>query len=289
MTQSVKLSQADVADKYALYLASVQEPEAEVDFFVKTYKSLFKASPKMLREDFCGTFAVCCDWVKRGKGKRQAIGVDLDPEPLDWGREHHLSALTPKLQKKIRLVEDDVRTVSAKKADVLAAQNFSFWLFKTRDDVLNYFEIAHQNMAKNSIMVLDMMGGSECYEEGHEDIRIERAPPGSGIKGKFKYVWEQARYDPITHNAKFHIHFRFRDGSELSEAFTYDWRFWTIAEVRELLAEAGFTRSYVYWEGTDHRDGEGNGVYTKATSAPSDPSWVCYIVAVKGKPLIKDA
>jgi len=263
------MTEAHRADKYALYQQAVQDPEHEVAFFERLYRRLFKRTPRVLREDFCGTFAICCQWAK--KRNRQAIGVDLDPEPLNWGRGNNLRNLPAEAQRRVELRQDDVRTTGGTKAHVLAAQNFSFWCFKTRDALRDYFARARKNLDKQGIMVLDMMGGPECMEEDREDVRN---------CGRFTYVWEQARFDPISHNARFHIHFRFRDGSELTKAFTYDWRFWSIPEVRELLAEAGFSESHVYWEGTDE-NGEGDNTWRKARRAPSEPAWIAYIAAVK--------
>ena len=268
---------ADKADRYALYGLSVQEPANEAEFFTQTYKKLNGKAPRLLREDFCGTHAVCCEWVKLHKDN-VAVGIDLDPEPLAWGKANLQDKLTDQQRSRITLFEDDVRTRGQQPADVLAAQNFSFFLFKTRDALRDYFQHAHANLADGGIMVMDMMGGSECYEEDHEDVRtIESDVPGFK---KFKYIWEQARFNPITADALFHIHFRFKDGSALEEAFTYDWRFWTVPEVRELLEEAGFSDSTVYWEQADE-DGDETGEFEPATSAPSDPSWIAYIVARK--------
>lgn len=261
---------AERADKYVHYQDAVQEPEAEVEFFDRVYKGLNGRLPKVLREDFCGTFAICCQWAK--KRGRTAIGVDLDPEPLAWGREHNLSKISTEAQERVRLLQKDVRSVGRTKADVLAAQNFSFWIFKTRAEVLRYFRAVHSNLAEDGIFVTDMMGGSECFEDEEEEVRK--------IKGA-KYVWEHDSFDPITHDATFHISFRFKDKSELTHAFTYEWRLWTIPEVRELLAEAGFRDSTVYWEGTEEDTGEGDGDFQPAETADADPSWVCYIVARK--------
>lgn len=262
-------TQAEKADKYELYLASVQDAEHEIEFFDDVYLSFCQRKPRVLREDFCGTFAVCCEWVKSGRD-RVAIGVDIDPEPLDWGRQHNLAKLPPDAQQRVTLLQDDVRSNSSSGADILAAQNFSFWIFKTRAELLEYLRIAHDNLADDGMMILDMMGGGECYE-ANEDVRK--------IKN-FKYVWEQHSYNPINHEASFYIHFRFNDGSELKRIFGYHWRFWTIPEVRELLAEAGFSASHVYWEGTD-ANGEGDGNFKKTIEAESDPSWIAYIVALK--------
>ncbi|MEM6506340.1 MAG: class I SAM-dependent methyltransferase [Planctomycetota bacterium] len=268
---------AERADRYALYGLSVQEPSNEAAFFTETYKALNGREPRILREDFCGTHAVCCEWVKLHEDN-VAYGVDLDPEPLAWGKANLQPALSDEQRGRIKLYEDDVRSAAEVKADVLAAQNFSFFLFKTRDAVRGYFAQALANLADGGIMVMDMMGGSECYEEEHEDIRTIE----SDLKGfkKFKYIWEQKRFNPITADALFHIHFRFKDGSELDKAFTYDWRFWTIPEVNELLLEAGFSDAAVYWEETDD-DGDETGEFTPAAEAPADPSWIAYIVARK--------
>ena len=125
-----------------------------------------------------------------------AYGIDLDPEPLAWGKANLQPALTDDERRRIALYEDDVRTAAEVKADVLAAQNFSFFLFKTRDAVRGYFAQALANLADDGIMVMDMMGGSECYEEDHRDVRtIESKLPGYK---KFKYIWEQKRFNPIT-------------------------------------------------------------------------------------------
>jgi cyclopropane fatty-acyl-phospholipid synthase-like methyltransferase len=164
-----------------------------------------------------------------------------------------------------------VREVAGEKADVVSAENFSYFIFRTRDALRTYFEAARQNLADEGLFVIDIMGGSETVEEDHKE---ERKLDG------FRYVWEQHRVDPITAHATFFIHFRFRDGSELHRAFRYDWRLWTIPEVRELLLEAGFSRVDVYWEGTDE-DGDGDGIYRKRKHAESDPSWIAYIVGVK--------
>jgi len=258
------------ADKYDLYLRSVQEPSVEVAFFNRVFKKQFGRRPTILREDFCGTAAVCCEWI-RSRKDRIAVGVDLDPEPLQWSREHLIPKLKEHQRQRLTLLQEDVRQASPDKADVLAAQNFSFFLFRTREALREYFAYARANLADEGLMVLDMMGGSEVLLEEHED---------KTKKDGFTYVWEQERFDPITHFTRFHIHFRFPDGSKMNKAFSYEWRLWMMPEVIELLNEAGFSQVDVYWEGVDE-DGEGDGVFRVRRNAPADPAWIAYIVAVR--------
>ena len=70
-------------DKYKYYLKSVQSPEEDVKFLRNTYEELKKTTPRELTEDFCGTFKICCEWVRLNK-KNTATGIDLSEEPLQW-------------------------------------------------------------------------------------------------------------------------------------------------------------------------------------------------------------
>lgn len=274
MGRSKKRTLADRADKFDCYQQSVQEPDHEVEFFEQAYREAYKSKPYTLREDFCGTFAICCRWAA-SHTRRTAVAVDLCAETLQWGKDHNLSQLSDKQKARVRVIKQDVRKRTRPSVDVLGAQNFSFWIFKTRSELIEYFQVARSNLKSKGIMVMDMMGGGECYEEELVDKR-------KIVKGKkgFQYHWEQERFNPVTADAKFNISFKFNDGSKLKRAFEYEWRFWTIPEVREMLQEAGFAESHVYWE-TEDEDGEDTGEWERGEQAPSNPSWICYIVAVK--------
>ena len=265
---------ADTADKFLCYQKSVQTPEHEVDFFEQAYRDVYRKKPYALREDFCGTFAVCCAWVS-SHPRRTAVGIDVCPETLGWGEANNLVKVEEKAQSRVRLIKQDVRKRNRPQVDVLAAQNFSFWIFKTRAEVVEYFKIARSNIKAEGVMVMDMMGGGECYAENHVDKRVIK----KGKKG-FSYHWRQESFNPINADAHFSISFKFKDGSKLKNAFEYFWRFWTIPEVREMLAEAGFSESHVYWEIEDENNEEITS-WQRREIAPSDPSWICYLVAVK--------
>jgi SAM-dependent methyltransferase len=262
--------QARGADKYKLYEESVQHPDSDVHFVQRVFKNRFGRPARLLREDFCGTSALACEWISSHR-ENQAWGIDIDPEPLDWGREHNVAKLSPEQQSRLELIEGDVLTSKHAPVDVTVGFNFSYFLFKTRPGLLRYFEAAYATLKDEGLLVLDAYGGPDAQQTMTENTEHDG----------FEYVWDQDYFDPIHHEARNYIHFEFPDGSRMHRAFRYDWRLWTLPEIRELLEEAGFVKTEVYWEGADPETNEGNGIYRKAESAPDDPAWVSYIVGIR--------
>jgi cyclopropane fatty-acyl-phospholipid synthase-like methyltransferase len=261
---------AQRADRHVLYEKSVQDAGAEYKFVSKTFRKLRGRRAERLREDFCGTANMCCEWVRRNR-KNTAIGVDIDPQVLAWGRKHKLSRLKPAARMRLTLLQEDVCQVQTPPVDVVLAMNFSFQLFKERKVLGAYFSSVRDSLVDDGVLFLDLYGGYEAFQELKEKRKY---------KG-FKYIWDQERYNPITGDMRCHIHFAFPDGSRLKRAFTYDWRLWTLPEVRELLDEAGYSRVTVYWEGADKETGEGNGKFKPATVGEADPGWIVFITAEK--------
>jgi len=258
------------ADRHALYELSVQEVSHEYDFINKTFRDIRGYNAHSLREDFCGTAKMCCEWVSH-RVKNTAVGVDIDPEVLAWGKKHNLGKLKSDARKRITLLQSDVNQAKTKPAQVILAMNFSFQLFKQRESLRNYFKSVQKSLADDGVFFLDAFGGYEAYSETEEKTKH---------KG-FTYIWEQEAYNPITGDMTCHIHFHFPDKSRLRKAFTYEWRLWTLPEIRELLEEANFSKVTVYWEGTDEESGEGDGIYSPSLQGDADPSWVCYLSAEK--------
>src|SRR6185437_3225349 len=89
-------------DKYFYYRAAVQSPDADVEFLRDAYRELRGHRPTTLREDFCGTFSICCEWVKL-HSQNHAFGLDLDPEPVEYGRKHYLPLLTPNQRSRLQI------------------------------------------------------------------------------------------------------------------------------------------------------------------------------------------
>ena len=169
--------------------------------------------------------------------------------------------------------QTDARNPSKQPPDIRCAQNFSYWVFKTRSEMLDYFTGVYQDLADDGIFVIDLHGGPESIQELEEETEMDDE--------SFTYVWDQDAINPITGEAKLRIHFRFPDGSEITDAFVYDWRLWGLPELREILIDAGFPVVDCYWEGTDEDQESGNGEFTKQTQGEACLSYVAYLVAQK--------
>jgi hypothetical protein len=269
---AVRPTIAASVDRYRLYERSVQSPQLEVDFIERTFRVLRGRSAHWLREDFCGTAAVCCEWVRRRKTNR-AFGVDLDPTVLDWAGRHHLAGLCDGQRARIQLLQQDVMSVATRPLDVVLALNFSYWLLSGRAALRAYFGRVRASLTADGVFFLDAYGGYDAYRLITEERSIDDPD-----LGRFVYQWEQALYDPVSGRLVCHIHFNFADGSRLERAFTYDWRLWSLPEIRELLLEAGFSRVRVYWQGWA-ADGQPDGRFAPVESGQPDAGWIAYLTA----------
>ena len=252
------------------YEAAVQCVESEIDFVDQEFTALRDRKGHYLREDFCGTAKTSCEWVRRRAGN-YATGLDLDETVLAWGETHHVAALKPSQRERIVLIHDDVMNVTTPLQDIVLAMNFSYWIFKDRRQLRRYFKRVRDSLVDDGVLFLDCFGGYDAFRVLKEKTAHER----------FTYVWEQASYNPVSGSITCHIHFRFPGGSRMQRAFSYDWRLWTLPEIREILAEAGFARSVVYWEGWDEDEETGSGEFEAVETADADAGWIAYIAALK--------
>jgi SAM-dependent methyltransferase len=261
---------AATADRHDLYERSVQNTEAEIDFVDTVWMDLRGRHATSLREDFCGTAQSSVEWVLRREGN-VAVGVDLDEEVVAWGRDRNAGRLDEEQTTRLKVLIEDVRTVDVPPVDTILAMNFSYYLFKTREGLRSYFSGVHAGLVDDGILILDSYGGSESFEEMEEERDLDG----------FTYVWDQHHYNPISGDVVNKIHFKFPDGTEIENAFTYEWRLWTLPELQELLLEAGFSNVTIYWEGTDEDSEEGDGEFVPTTTGEACAGWIAYIVAEK--------
>lgn len=277
---------AATADKYELYQKAVQSPEEDVRFLERMFRRERGRAAHRLREDFCGAALLSAHWIARSI-ENSAEGYDIDPEPVAWGLEHNFAPakVAPKRAAKRRSktafpVEHadrerfefhlkDVRAPSPRPVDLRIAFNFSYWVFHTRRELVGYFEAARASLVRDGVFVIDLYGGWEATQEMIETRRC----------GGFTYVWDQVAFHPGTGEYKTRIRFRFPDKTEM-EAFQYDWRFWTLGELRDALFDAGFKDVHTYFEGTTAK-GEGDGVFKRGVRGENCEAWLCYLVALK--------
>lgn len=266
-------------DKLALYEASVQGADYDLDFMERIYRRLNGRRFERFREDFCGTALVAAHWALR-RPENQAWGVDLDGPTLAWARAHRLARMG-EVAKRVTLMRRDVRRVTEPKVDVIAAYNYSYWVFHRRRELLEYFRGVRASLRKGGLFFLTAFGGSEALGTLTEKRAIPASYDADGERvERFTYVWEQKSFNVIDHRLLCHIHFKFRDGTEMKRAFTYDWRLWTVPEVREALAEAGFKHSLVYIEGWDEVNDVSDDVFRLRTRFPNQDGWLSIAVGI---------
>lgn len=258
---------ASRADRHELYERAVQDPETEVRFVSNKFRAIRGRAARTLREDFAGTGIFSLAWAASRRDRR-ALAVDLDAPTQAWGQDHRVSRAPSSVQERVEFANANVLDGVGPATDVVVAFNFSYWCFKTRDELRRYFEVARGKLGPEGVLFLDAFGGAEVSQE--DENRIDH--------GDFVYVWEQRSFDVMSHDFECAISFEFEDGSSLSPAFTYSWRLWSLVEIKELLLEAGFSRVHLYWEKTDE-DGDGNGTFFEPRTADNDLVWWTYIAA----------
>ena len=254
------------ADKYELYQHAVQSPDTDIEFLQRAYREINDREAQHLREDFCGTAILCATWVGSGEGLT-AEGYDLDPEPMEWGKEHNIEPLGDDAER-VRLFLEDARTEGERAPDVRIAQNFSYWIFKERALLLDYFKQARASLAEDGIFVVDLWGGSETQDKMREKRKVDEG---------FTYIWDQGEYLPGSGDFTCKIHFKFKDGTKMKDAFVYDWRVWHLTELRDMFLEAGFSQVDSYFEEDDDEGDE----YELDNQGEHCEAWIAYLVGQK--------
>ena len=262
---------AATADRYELYQKAVQSADVDIEFLARVFRATRGRKALHFREDFCGTGLLSATWIHQGP-EHTAEGFDIDPEPIAWGLQHnfgpdHGGAQDERARYTVHL--KDVREPGHRQYDLRVAQNFSYCVFATREELLEYFRAARASLVEDGLFVIDLHGGNEATEEITETKRC----------GGFTYVWEQAAFYPGTGEYTCNIHFRFPDGTQLKNAFRYSWRMWYLTELKDVLVDAGFKQVDTYFEGTDEKGTGGDGIFRKHARGENCLSWIAYLVA----------
>lgn len=255
-------------EKYHLYESSVQNPKADIDFINREFKKLYGKKPLVLREDFCGTGSMACAWVKQSN-EHKAFGIDLDVEPITYGLENHYLTMKEEQQKRMEYIKGNVLDNYDFKSEVIVAFNFSYYLFKNRNDLVKYFSQVRKHLVKEGVFFLDLFGGTDT----------KKAMEESNKHKTHTYYWDCESYNPLNGECLYYIHFKtHKDQVKHEKVFKYDWRMWDARELLDVLSDAGFSKTQIYWEGVD-KDGYGNGNFKVAKIAENCESWITYISA----------
>ena len=256
-----------------LYELCVQSPAHLVPFL----RAVHGHDPRLLGEDFAGTAALSHLWADQGEN-HHAVAVDLDANALAFRGVH--PRVTTHCQ--------DVRDASDP-ADAIFVGNFSIGYWHTRADLVAYLTHARSRLNPGGVFVCDTYGGESALLLGdvHRDHWIPDDPRYAGHAGKrIRYTWEQRAADPITGRVTDVLHFRVERAGvieqEFFDAFVYEWRLWSITEIRDAMDDAGFNTTEVYAKTADAIDDEGN-AYVLPIEDGEDELDDSYIVLIAGR------
>jgi hypothetical protein len=218
-------------DRFELYELCVQSPASVAAFL----RAVHQGRALALREDFCGRAAIAREWLALDP-RATALAVDSDPAAHGTGSE-------PRLE---RRVEDVTQPSDAGRLfDVVHAGNFSLGYWHTRAELLRYLKLTRGRLADGGIFVADTFGGASAQRIGTTE-RAHYLPDGRRVRS----LWRRLKADPSTglmHNTlSFCVD---RDGEvewQLSDAFEYHWRLWSLPELRDACRESGFETLQMY-------------------------------------------
>jgi SAM-dependent methyltransferase len=247
--------------RYELYERAVTGGPALAKFI----NALHRGKPKVLAEDFSGSAALARAWVALDLSHR-AVAIDRDPEAL--------AAIPP--TPRLTTVQLDVMKCKVR-ADIIAATNFPVCYWHTRRDLLRYLRSCRARLKRGGFFVADLYGGPSAWRTGRQTMRLPFHA------GTLTYTWHQRVADGLTGRVQNSIHFRVQPtkGRAITyrDAFTYDWRLWSIPELRDAMHDAGFRETEVHDRLGAAMDHLGN-IFTRPVEPGElDEDYVVYVVA----------
>lgn len=259
-----------------LYRLAVQHPEAEVGLLLRAYTHYNDdRMPSRLKEDFAGSSVIASTFVSLDENHR-ALAVEAHGPTAQWAAKRADRELGERAED-CYIIQADVLEIDSPKVDVIAAMNFSTFIYHDRAALVRYFRAARKSLRPGGILAMDCFGGPGAMRLGVQTRQIQPAAE-DGVE-QFTYEWEQRSYDAVTGKIDCRIHFALADGSRIDNAFRYDWRLWTLPELQECLLEAKFTCVEVWCDQYDPETGQSDGHYRPISTLPAREDWVAYVIA----------
>lgn len=276
-----------------LYERCVQNAPAAVELLLAIHAGggrQRRRTPTHLGEDFCGSAAVSRAWIARSP-RHRAVALDLHAPTLAFAAARTPKAHAPRLA----LVHANALTCPLPRLrtpappaplDILFVGNFSIAEIHARPALVAYLKRCRKRLGPQGVFICDTYGGPTAFAPGS----MQRTLPGpaSHPGTTIRYTWQQREADPLTARVENALHFRLLQGREviedLPDAFTYHWRLWSIPELRDAMAEAGFTHTDVYDQLPGAQDSKGRYHLHPLTSADNlaDPDHG-YVVCIAAR------
>lgn len=264
--------------RWRLYEHCVQNIPMTLRMVEAMHATGSRAAPRTLHEDFSGSAAFAHAWCQSNP-KRSALAIDMDPEAHADGTPHpRLKRFTADLSRLPRI------TPAPSKADAIYAGNFATCELHTRDALVAYLTRARQRLAPGGVFVCDLYAGPGAWRTG--STRVIHPPLPELPKYRVAYTWHQREADLISGLVANAIDFELLNSRgvavhELVNAFDYHWRLWSISEMRDAMAHAGFGEVDVYPDSPDAIDADGVAYLAPMDFLETKSSAVVYVCARK--------
>ncbi len=250
----------------------MQHPEAEAHFLLRCYQHYRGSMPTRLKEDFAGTCALAAYWADL-RDDMFAAAVESHGPTLRWAQRKW-----PATRGRLEFIEADAATLTRPRVDLIAALNFSTFIYHDLPTFRHYLQNARRALMPGGMLIMDAYGGPGAMRIGEQKRRIR--PPSDSLLPAFTYHWQQRSCDSVTARTDCRIHFTLASRTRRN-AFRYDWRLWTLPELIDLTLDAGFADVEVWCDDYDAQSGRSDGVYQPVTAIPAREDWVAYVVALK--------
>lgn len=255
-------------DKYQLYIDAVQDPEGLMVFLDHVVEGKGnKENPPFLREDFAGTGINCHYWNKTTPAGSGAVAVDIDPEPLEWGKSKFVRSKNMNETKFCNIDSLEFEHPS----DVTLCLNSSIFSIHRRSELLKYFKDTYSRLNDDGVFVFEIYGGPMAYMTGKDEIEYD----------DFTFIWEQRSFNTLTNRSENHISFKLDNGQRLNDVFNYDHRIWTLPELMDILEDTEFADNVEVYLNTEFEHSKEPDSYAPVTNFHTNGSFEAYIVCYK--------